>query len=73
MLQARSFAAGLKLNGSDKRLQQAFWDAIALISQTKRVGEDTVDMEAGGIVRATDNEATLMSFPAAAAALLVDV
>lgn len=64
---ARAFAAGLELNDSDKSLQQAFWDAVSLMSQTKTLGQDSIAMAS------VSADATLMRFPGAAAAIAADV
>ena len=34
--QAHAFQAGLKLSPDDKVLRQGFWDAIALVSQSRQ-------------------------------------
>jgi hypothetical protein len=34
-MQAKSFKAGLDINPSDRMMHQAFWDAMALLSQNR--------------------------------------
>lgn len=66
-LQARAFAQGLELSGSDRSLQQGFWDALSLMSQTKVVGEVHQPMDS--VQEASEPLGDTMVFPAAAAGL----
>ena len=68
-IQAHAFKAGLELNGSDKSLQQAFWDSVSLMTQTKEAGQNSLETADEGMLQTGNLEATLLSFPAAAAAI----
>lgn len=50
--QAHAFQQGLKLNPTDKTLRQGFWDAIALVSQSRTEGGNEPELVPAGTAAA---------------------